>query len=204
MLNRRAILILSVLILVMLASDIWQVTHGEPWSMALFTPPFIVTCMVVTFVERERDVLASVDALAAWREWASAIGISSAAIFTVLQLLPVVPLGIPLPTSELIWRVFLAACGLPFVVIGNRAPKLPPLQSRRPGMLSLGAAEQRAITRLAGWLLVSLGVTMIVSALFFSSRMIVVAIGCVGLATLVLILVNRFEPIVTKFRGAAK
>jgi hypothetical protein len=123
----------------------------------------------------------------------------------VLQLLPVVPsLGIPLPTSELIWRLFLAACGLPFVVIGNRMPKLPPLQSGRPGMLSLGAAEQRAITRLAGWLLVSLGVTMIASALLLSGRMMVVAIGSVGLATLVLILVNRFEPIVTKFRGAGK
>ena len=90
------------------------------------------------------------------------------------------------------------------VVIGNRTPKLPPLESRRPGVLSLGTAKQLALSRLLGWLLVSVGVTAIACALFLSWRMIVVVISAVGLAMLVLILVNRVEPIVTKFRSGAK
>lgn len=205
MLSRKVILLLLVLILVMLASDIWQVTHGVPWSYALFYPPCIVMCMVISFIATDGDVLASVDDVAAWREWSSAIGISAAVIMTVAQLLPVVPsLGIALPTSDLFWRLFVAGCGLPFIVMGNRMPKLPPLESRWPSLWSLGTPEQLAIWRLTGWLLVSLGMTMIFSVLFLSWKMIGLVIGSVGIATVVVILVNRFGPIVTKFRRAAK
>src|SRR5690242_14489565 len=110
MLSRKMILSLLSLVLVMLASDIWQVTHGVPWSYSLFLPPFSMMCMVISLVGWERDVLLSVNALAAWKEWGSAIAISSAVILTACQLIPVVPsLGIPLPTSELIWRLFIAA-----------------------------------------------------------------------------------------------
>jgi hypothetical protein len=208
MLNRKAIPIMSVLILVMLAGDIWQVTHGERWSMVLFTPPFIVINMVISFIARDRDVLASVDALAAWREWGNTLGIFCALTLTMCQLLPVfLGLGLPLPSSELtslIGRSLLAGCGIVIVVFGNRMPKLPPLESRPPSVWSLGTVEQLAISRLTGWLLVSLGLTMIVSVLLLSWKMIGLLIGSVGIATLVLILVNRFELIVTKFRRAAE
>jgi len=199
MLDRKVILILMVLVVVMLASDLWQVTHGERWSLALFIPPFMVICMIVSFGSNARDVLVSPAHVAVRKEWGRAIGISCATIFTVIQLLPVLPsLGIALPASDLFWRLFLAACGLPFVVIGNRTPKLPPVQWRRPGLLSLGTAEQLTLTRVAGWLIVADGVTTIASAMFLSWRMIVLLIGSVGLATLVVILVNRFGPMVTK------
>lgn len=159
MLNRRAIPILLVLILMMLAGDIWQITHGERWSIALFSPPLIVMCMVISFVERDRDVMSSVDVLAAWRQWGNALGIFCAVMLTVSQLLPIfLSFGFPLPSSELtslIGRVLLAGCGVVFIVLGNRMPKLPPLASRPPSLWSLGTAEQLALSRLSGWLLVS-------------------------------------------------
>lgn len=54
MLDRKAMPILSVLILVMLVSDIWLITHDARRSMALFIPP--VTMMIVpgVFVLKER------------------------------------------------------------------------------------------------------------------------------------------------------
>lgn len=205
MLSRKAILILLVLILVMLASDIWQVSHGVPWSYALFCPPVLVMSVIINFVRWQRAAVASADALAAWKKWGGAASIFCAVIFTVLQLQPVVPsLGISLPSSELIYRLFIAGCGLVIVVLGNRAPKLSPVKWRRPGVLFPGTAEQLATSRLMGWLMVSLGVTMIVSALFLSRPMWALAVESVGFATFALIFIHLFERIVTKFRRGAK
>src|SRR5580700_7126646 len=80
MLDRKAMPILSVLILVMLVSDIWLITHDARRSMALFTPP--VTMMIVpgVFVLKERRAVASADVLAAWKKWGSFFLISCAAI----------------------------------------------------------------------------------------------------------------------------
>ena len=192
MLDRKAMPILSVLILVMLVSDIWLITHDARRSMALFIPP--VTMMIVpgVFVLKERRAVASADVLAAWKKWGSFFLISCAAIVTVFQLLPVFHrLGIPLPSPELCSRLFVASYGLVVVVSGNRAPKLPPLEWRRPGVLSLGKAGQVAISRLAGWLLVSFGVTIIVIALFLPVRLIAPVMGSLALAMLAAILVKH-------------
>src|SRR5580692_3522992 len=143
MLDRKARPILSVLILVMLVSDIWLITHDARRSMALFTPP--VTMMIVpgVFVLKERRAVASADVLAAWKKWGSFFLISCAAIVTAFQLLPVFHrLGIPLPSPELCFRLFVASYGLVVVVSGNRAPKLPPLERRWHGVLSLGKEAQ--------------------------------------------------------------
>jgi hypothetical protein len=192
MLDRKAMPILSVLILVMLVSDIWLITHDARRSMALFIPP--VTMMIVpgVFVLKERRAVASADVLAAWKKWGSFFLISCAAIVTVFQLLPVFHrLGIPLPSPELCLRLFVASYGLVVVVSGNRAPKLPPLEWRRPGVLSLGKAGQVAISRLAGWLLVSFGVTTIVIALFLPVRLIAPVMGSLALAMLAAIWVKH-------------
>jgi hypothetical protein len=101
MLSRKALLMMLVLILAMLAGDIWQVTHGVGWSMALFGPPVVVMGIIVAFVELGRDVLASSDAGAAWRKWGSVFGISIAVLLTVGQLLPVfLSLGSSLPSAN--------------------------------------------------------------------------------------------------------
>ncbi len=192
MLDRKAMTVLSVLILVMLVSDIWLITHDARRSMALFAPP--VTMMIVpgAFVLKERRAVASADAFAAWKNWGSFFLISCAAILTVFQLLPVFRrLGIPLPSPELCFRLLVAGYGVILVVSGNRAPKLPPLEWRRPGVLSLGMAEQVAISRLAGWLLVSFGVTTIASALFLPVRAITPVMGSLVVAMLVAILVKH-------------
>lgn len=203
MLSRRTILILLVLILVMLASDIWKVTREERWSITLFLPPVLIISMMRNFV-RSESAVGSAEAFAALKKWFGAFSIVCAVIFTMLQLQPVISsLGIALPTSELSWRLFVAGCGLPLVVMGNRMPKLPPLKSRRPGVPSPGTAEQLATSRLFGWLIVSLGVTMIVSALFLSRHLTNLLVESVGFATLALVVIKL--PIVTKlFRGAAK
>jgi hypothetical protein len=194
MLDRKAMLDLLVLILVMLVSDIWQVTHAAHWSMAPFVAPVAMMIAAGVFVLKERRVVASADTLAAWKQWGSFFLISCAAIVAVIQLLPVFRgLGIPLPSSALIYRFLVAGFGLVVVVTGNRTPKLPPLQRRRPGVLSLGTAEQLAISRLAGWLGVSLGLAAIVGALFLPAPLIAPVIVSLDLAMLVALLVKRLR-----------
>lgn len=194
MLDRKAMLVLLVLILVMLVSDIWQVTHAARWSMAPFVAPVAMMIAAGVFVLKERRVVASADTLAAWKQWGSFFLISCAAIVTVIQLLPVFRgLGVPLPSSVLIYRFLVAGFGLVVVVTGNRTPKLPPLQRQRPGVLSLGMAGQLAISRLAGWLGVSLGVTAIVGALFLPTRQIAPVMVSLDLAMLVALLVKHLR-----------
>jgi hypothetical protein len=118
--------------------------------------------------------------------------VSLAAIVTAFQLLPVFRgLGIPLPSSVLLYRLLVVGYGLVVVVTGNQIPKLPPLDPRRPGMLSLGKPAQVAISRLAGWLGVSIGMTAIVSALLLPARLIAPVMVSLSLAMLVAILVKR-------------
>ena len=194
MLDRKAMLILLALILVMLVGDIWQVTHAARWSMAPFVAPVAMTIAAGVFVLKERRVVASADTLAAWKQWGSFFLISCAAIVTAIQLLPVLRrLGIPLPSSVLIYRFLVAGFGIVVVVTGNRTPKLPPLQRRRPGVLSLGTAGQLALLRLAGWLGVSLGLTAIVGALFLSAPLIAPVMVSLDLAMLVALLVERLQ-----------
>jgi hypothetical protein len=194
MLDRKAMLILLVLILVMLVSDIWQVTHAARWSMAPFIAPVAMMIAAAVFLLKERRVVASADALAAWKQWGSFFLIACAAIVTVIPLLPLFRrLGIPLPSSVLIYRFLVAGFGLVVVVTGNRTPKLPPLQWRRPGVLSLGMAGQVAMSRLAGWLGVSLGVTAIVGALFLPAPLIAPVMGSLDLAMLVALLVKHLQ-----------
>jgi hypothetical protein len=171
---------------------IWQVTHAARWSMAPFLSPVTVMILAGVLVLKERRAEASADAFAAWKKWGSFFLISCAAIVTVFQLLPVLhSLGIRLPSSVPIVRLLLAGYGLVLVVSGNRAPKLPPLQWRRPGMLSLGIVGQVAMSRLAGWLLFSFGVTTIVSALFLPVRLIAPVMVSLALAMLVAILAKH-------------
>jgi hypothetical protein len=192
MLDRKAIPVLLVLLLVMLVSDIWQVTHAGRWSMAPFLSPVTVTIAAGVLVLKERRAVASADAFAAWKKWGSFFLISCAAIVTVFQLLPVLhSLGIRLPSSVPNVRLLLVGYGLVLVVSGNRAPKLPPLEWRQPGVLSLGIAGQVAISRLAGWLLFSFGVATIVSALFLPERLIAPVMVSLALTMLVAILVKH-------------
>jgi hypothetical protein len=192
MLERKAMLILAALIFAMLGGAIWQVTHAARGSMASFVPPVTMMLAAGVFVLKERRVVASVEALAAWKKWGSFFLVSLAAIMTAFELLPVFrSLGIPLPSSVLLDRLLVASYGLIIVVTADQIPKLPPLEPRWPGVLSPGKPEQVAISRLAGWLGVSVGMTAIVSALFLPVRLIAPVTGSLALAMLVAILVKR-------------
>ena len=192
MLDRKAMPALWVLVLVMLVCDIWQVTHAARWSsMALFALPVTVMIAAGVLVLKERRAVASADAFAAWKEWGSFFLISCAAILTVFQLLPILQSLEILPSSMPTVRILLAGYGLVLVASGNRAPKLPPLEWRQPGGMSLGTAGQVAISRLAGWLLFTFGVTIIVSALFLPGRLIAPVMGSLALAMLVAILAKH-------------
>ena len=149
MLDRKAMLILSALILVMLGGAIWHVTHAARASIAPFLIPLIVAIAAGVFVLKERRVVASAEALAAWKKFGGFFLISVAAILTAFQLLPVLrSLGVPLPSPELLFRLLVAGYGLVVVVTGDQMPKLPPLEWRRPGgLLSLGKAGQIATLR---------------------------------------------------------
>jgi hypothetical protein len=191
MLDRKAKLILSALILVMLGSAIWRVAHAARWSMTPFVIPACVLILAGVCVPLERKMAGSADALAAWKKWYSFFLISCTAILTAFQLLPVFHrLGIPLPSSELLFRLLIAGYGLVVVVTGNQKPKLPPLDSR-PGMLSLGKAEQGAMLRLEGWLLVGFGLVTTVGALLLPIYLVAPVMGSLALAMLAAILVKR-------------
>jgi hypothetical protein len=192
MLDRKAMLILSALILVMVGGAIWHVTHAARASVAPFLNPLIVTMAAGVLVLKERRATASADALAAWKKWGGFFMISCAAIVTAFQLLPVFrKLGAPLPPPELVFRLLIAGYGLVLVVAGDQAPKLPPLEWRRPGVLSLGKAEQLAMLRLGGWLFVCLGLVTFVSALLLPVRLIAAVMGSLVLAMLVVMLAKR-------------
>lgn len=194
MLDRKAMLILSALILVMLGGAIWHVSHAAPWLITPFALPLTVTIAAGVFVLKERRAKASADALAAWKKWGSFFMISCAAIVTAFQLLPIFrKLGVPLPPPELVFRMLIAGYGLVLVVTGDQAPKLPPLERRQPGRLSLGKAEQLAMMRLAGRLMVCLGLVTIVSALLLPVRVIVAVMGSLALAIFVVMLTRRYQ-----------
>src|SRR6202051_1210483 len=100
MLDRKAQLILSSLILVMLGSAIWRVAHAARWSMTPFVIPACVLILVGACVVLEQKMTGSADALADWKKWYSFFLISCTAILTAFQLLVVFRrLGIPLPSS---------------------------------------------------------------------------------------------------------
>jgi hypothetical protein len=194
MLDRKAMLILSALILVMVGGAIWHVTHAARASVAPFLNPLIVTMAAGVLVLKERRATASADALAAWKKWGGFFMISCAAIVTAFQLLPVFrKLGAPLPPPELVFRLLIAGYGLVLVVTGDQAPKLPPLDWRRPGRLSLGKAEQLAMLRLGGRLMVGFGLVTIVSALLLPMHVIAAVMGSLAVAMLVAILVKRHQ-----------
>ena len=191
MLDRKAKLIVSALILVMLGSAIWRVAHTARWSMTPFVIPACVLILVGLCVVLGRKMMGSADALADWRKWHSFFLICCTVILTAFQLLPVFSrLGIPLPSSELPFRLLAAGYGLVVVVTGNRKPKLPPLD-RRPGMPSLGRAEQGAMLRLEGWLLVSFGLITTACALLLPIHLIAPTMGSLGLAMLAAVLLKR-------------
>jgi hypothetical protein len=166
----------------------WQVTHAARWSMAPFIAPVAMMIAAAVFLLKERRVVASADALAAWKQWGQLFFDRLRGDLPLFR-----RVGIPLPTSVLIYRFLVAGFGLVVVVSGNRTPKLPPLQWRRPGVLSLGMAGQVAMSRLAGWLGVSLGVTAIVGALFLPAPLIAPVMGSLDLAMLVALLVKRLQ-----------
>jgi hypothetical protein len=192
MLDRKAKLILPVLILVMLGGALWRVAHAAHWSLAPFVIPVSMIIVAGAFALQERWVVASADALAAWKKWNSFFLIGCAAILTVFQMLPVFRrLGIPLPSSELLFRLLVAGYGLVVVLTGNREPKLPSLERRWPSVMSLGKAGQIAMFRIAGWLLVAFGLITIVSALLLPLRLIAPMMGSMALAMLAAVLVKR-------------
>jgi hypothetical protein len=191
MLDRKAMLILPILILVTLGGAIWQVAYLARGSMASFVIPVTIAIAAGALALQERRVTASAEALAAWKKWGSFFLISCAAILTAFQLLPIFrDLGIPLPSSTLLIRLLVAGYGLVVVVAGNLAPKLPPLEKRRPFGLSLGTAGEAAVARLGGWLLVSFGLVTTVSALLLPLRFVAPVMGSMALAMLAVILIR--------------
>jgi hypothetical protein len=191
MLDRKAKLIISALILVMLGSAIWRIAHAAHWSVVPFVIPACELLVVGFCVLQERKIAGPSDALAAWRKWGSFFMICCATILTVFQLLPVFHrLGIPLPSSALMFRLLIAGYGLVVVVTGNRKPKLPPLDGR-PGMPSLGKAKEGAILRLDGWLLVCFGLITTAGALLLPINLVASVMGSLALAMLAVVLLKR-------------
>jgi hypothetical protein len=147
--------------------------------------------LVGVCVVLERKMAGSADTLADWKKWHGFFLIACTAILTAFQLLPVFSrLGIPLPSSELMFRLLTAGYGLVVVVAGNRKPKLRALDGR-PGMPSLGSAEQGAILRVEGWLLVCFGLITTAIASLLPIHLIAPTMGSLALAMLAAVLLKR-------------
>jgi hypothetical protein len=194
MLDRKAMLILPALIFVTLGGAIWQAAYMARGSMAPFAIPLSLTFAAGALAYQARRVTASPEALAAWKKWGSFFLISCAAILTAFQLLPIFRhLGIPLPSSALLFRLLVAGYGLVVVVSGNLAPKLPPLGGRRLFGLSVGKAGQTVMARLGGWLLVAFGLLTIASALLLPLHLISPVMGFLAFVMLAAILLKCFQ-----------
>ena len=188
MLDRKALLILPIFILVTLAGAIWQVTYMAG-GMAPFVIPVSLAFSAATLAYQARRVTASAEALAAWKKWGSFFLISCAAILTAFQLQPIIRhLRIPchLPRQCFVCWSRVTAWSLSCREIWR------PNCRRWSGGDGLGCRwERQEMPRcraLGRWLLVSFGLITIASALLLPLPLISPLMGVLALVMLVAIL----------------
>ena len=184
MLDRTAKLIVLAFFSGMMASAIWL------WSAILF---FLPAClMIFTGVWQWRMSRAEGD-VSGWTRWSGFLAISYAVICAGFQLMFVLSLvDVFAPTSVLLpVRLLIAFFGVQLLFLGNWKAKLPPLGGWRPDGPSLSAADEAAVLRFEGWLLVSYGLIVIAGALFVPLPLIAPLFGSMSAASLVVVLIRR-------------
>jgi hypothetical protein len=190
MLDRKTMLAVLALVLLMLASAIWLVGHMERWLIIPFLPPACV--MIVLGALHWRFAHAKGD-LSAWTKFGSFFAISYAAICAGYELILVMRvLNVTAPTTFLsLIRLLFAFLGVQFFVLGNWIAKLPPLGLWRPASLSLNKAGEAAMLRFRGWLMVAYGVTLVASAFLIPMSLITPLVVSMSLALLIVALIRR-------------
>jgi hypothetical protein len=189
MLDRRAILTVLALVLVMLACAIGLVGHMAHWSARPFVFPacviFVVAVLQWRLAHAEGD-------LSAWTKWGGFVAVSYAALCTAFLLMRVMMVlkVTPLPTLTLL-RVFFALYGVQMLILGNWIAKLPPLRMWRPAGLSLDMAGEAAMLRFGGWMFVAYGLVVIISAIVIPMSLIAPLILAMALALLIVGLIRR-------------
>lgn len=190
MLDRKTMLTVLALVLLMLASAIWLVGHMKRWSVIPFVPPACVMILVAglqwRFAHAEGDLLA-------WTKLGSFFAISYAAICAGYELILVMRVlkVAALPTFLSLIRLVFACFGVQFLVLGNWIAKLPPLKMWRPASLSRNMAGEAAILRFGGWLMVAYGLIVIASAFLIPMSLVAPLVRSMSLALLTVIIIRR-------------
>jgi hypothetical protein len=200
MLDCKAKLIVLAFFLAMMASAIWFVDYAVRWSAILF---FLPAClMIFVGVWQWRMARAEGD-LSAWSRWIGFLAISYAVICAGFQLMFVMALlkVIAPPSALLVIRLLIGFFGVQLIVLGNWKAKLPPLRGWRPDGPSLGAADEAAILRFEGWLLVTYGLIVIASAPFIPFSLIAPLFGSMSAASLIVVLIRRRQLRKTSIAG---
>jgi hypothetical protein len=190
MLDRKTMLAVSALVLLMIACAIWLVGHMQHWPVR----PFVLPASVMILAGALQWLLARAEGdLSAWRKWGGIFVISYASICTGYELIfvmKVLQVTAP-PTSLLLVRLMLASFGALFLVLGNWIAKLPPVRMRRSASLSFDMAGEATMLRLAGWLLVAYGLVLMVSALLIPVSLFAPLNGSMSLAVLIVVLIRQ-------------
>ncbi len=206
MINRKAIWITAVFVIVMVAAAIWRLSLLPDWTLftytgasttrhttywtGLFQPPSWVLLFMGLLAASGFNKSGPKDEVHAWKNWYSFLLISFGVIVSAIQFLTIArSLGVTSALDPIaVDRAEIALLGLLIIVTGNQLPKLPWLQSRI-ALLQLAPVQGENYLRVRGRLIVVTGIAVVVSASLMSVKLvapviIVVALGCVGVSIL--------------------
>jgi hypothetical protein len=203
MLDRKTKLIILVLLLVMMASDIWLVAHAVRWpafpSLLAYLGRWLTilfllpACMMICIGSWQWRMARAEGDLTAWTRWVRFLAICYAATGAGYQLWLAMTISkvLPVPSSLSLIRVLIAFFGVQMLVLGNCKAKLPPLKAWLPASLLLSAAGEAAILRLEGWLLVAYELIVVATAFLIPMSLIAPLFASMSLALLIVILIGR-------------
>jgi hypothetical protein len=203
MINRKAVLISTLFVIVMVAMAIWRLSLLPDWTLftytgvgatrhhnywtGLFQPPSWLILFMGILAISGWNKHGPREAVDAWRNWYSFLLISFGVIVTAIEFLTIGrSLGVTANLDPIaVDRAEIALLGLLIMATGNHLPKLPWLQSRI-ALLRLTPVQGENYLRVRGRLTVATGIAVVISASVMSVKFVFPAIaavtfGCIGI-----------------------
>ena len=204
MINRKAIWITIVFVIVMVAAAVWRLSLLSDWTLftytgvsttrhhnywtGLFQPPSWVLLFMGILVVSGLNKRGPKEKVHAWKNWYSFLLISFGVIVSAIQFLTIArSLRVTTALDPIaVDRAEIALLGLLIIVTGNQLPKLPWLQSCI-ALLQLTPVQGENYLRVRGRLTVVTGIAVVVSASLMPVKLvpaviIAVAFGCIGIS----------------------
>jgi hypothetical protein len=203
MINPTAVAVSTALILAMLAATTWRIAIPPDWAygphgaslphlLAFFICPACVAFVGGVLLARTLLAEATMDAAMQWKQWGSHVLIGYAAICTLFHFyLLTRSLGITGPFSPaVITRAGFVVVASFLILVSNQIPKLPWLPLRYQ---ILDPARGAQLMRLAGQLLVLIGLVIVVGAFAMPLRVMAPLVVSMSTALFIVMIVRRFQ-----------